>query len=65
MNNKLLILAFLGILTSCIVQPATNATAVELSKNNTAAAQRFLSTGVSKYNSGDKQGALADYNQAI
>ncbi len=62
MNSKLLISALFGMTTIALVQPAINA--AELAGENVAA-QRFLSTGVTKYNSGDKQGALADYNQAI
>ena len=54
--NKL-IPAFLGIATIALVQPAANAA--------DSAAERFLSAGVSKYNSGNIQGALADYNRAI
>jgi hypothetical protein len=63
MTNKLLISALLDMATIALVQATTNA--AELTGKNISAAQQFLSTGVTKYNSGDKQGALADYNQAI
>jgi tetratricopeptide (TPR) repeat protein len=58
-----LIPAFLGIATIALVQSV--AIAAEVNGENMSAAERFLSAGVDKYNAGDKQGALADYNQAI
>jgi tetratricopeptide (TPR) repeat protein len=63
MTSKFLISAILGITTIALVQPATMT--IAQTTNGGATAEQFLSTGVSKYNSGDKQGALADYNQAI
>jgi Tfp pilus assembly protein PilF len=62
MASKMSISAILGITTIALVQPTTIANA---QTNGSSTAEQFLSTGVSKYNSGDKQGALADYNQAI
>ena len=57
-----LIPAFLGIATIALVQSVAVAAEVN---GDLSAAERFLSAGVDKYNAGDKQGALADYNQAI
>ena len=57
------IAAILGIVTIALVQPAT--IAAEVNGSQAAAAKKYFAAGVSKYKSGDNQGALAAYDRAI
>ena len=68
---KKILTAFLGIAAVlAFIQPAiiaqesnSNQYPSESNYDGYSAAEKFLSSGVNKYNQGDKQGALADYNQ--